>query len=86
MSLLLIDLAYFSIKSVGYIGYYVYKGVSYGINTSMDYFYPNNTLLIKDDEDEFVLVDENTKLKEEINSLKNDLSELRNSLTHCKQE
>ena len=59
MSLILLDLAYITVKSISYLGYYTYQGLSAGISHGYDYFYnysngnrsKNNVLMIKNKDD-----------------------------------
>ena len=42
MSLILLDLAYITVKSISYLGYYTYQGLSTGITHGYEYFNGNN--------------------------------------------
>ena len=53
MAVLLLDLAYITVKSVSYLGYYTFQGLSTGISSGYEYFNKNSrekktNLMIKD--------------------------------------
>jgi len=64
MAVLLLDLAYITVKSVSYLGYYTFQGLSTGISSGYEYFNKNSrekktNLMIKDSIESDIMEDVN---------------------------